>query len=79
MRHIETIAQSKGATPAQIALAWVMARGEDVVPIFGAKKRSRLDENLRPSTSRSLRQELEEIDRLLPKGSTAGTRSPSNI
>ncbi len=45
--HIEALAQAKGATPAQIALAWVMAQGEDIVPIFGSKKRSRVEENLK--------------------------------
>jgi aryl-alcohol dehydrogenase-like predicted oxidoreductase len=74
VRHIETIAKSKGATPAQIALAWVMAQGADIVPIFGAKKRSRIDENLRAADITLSPAELAEIDRVLPKGSTAGTR-----
>ncbi len=47
VRHIEALAQAKGATPAQIALAWVMAQGGDIVPILGTKKRSRLEENLK--------------------------------
>src|ERR1700727_368677 len=47
VRHIEAVAKAKSATPAQIALAWVMAQGEDVVPIFGSTKRSRVEENLK--------------------------------
>ena len=74
--HIESLAHSKGATAAQIALAWVMAQGEDVVPIFGVKKRTRLEENLHALNIVLTPAELQEIDRLLPKGSTAGTRYP---
>jgi aryl-alcohol dehydrogenase-like predicted oxidoreductase len=43
---IRRVAARQGATPAQVALAWVLARGEDVVPIPGTRRRSRLDENL---------------------------------
>ena len=76
VRHIEAVAKSKQATPAQIALAWVMAQGKDVVPIFGAKKRSRIEENLKALEIRLSPAELEEMDRLLPKGATAGLRYP---
>ncbi len=74
VRHIEGIAKSKGATPAQIALAWVMAQGDKVVPIFGAKKRSRIEENLKALDIVFSPAEIDEIDRLIPKGSTAGLR-----
>jgi aryl-alcohol dehydrogenase-like predicted oxidoreductase len=74
VRHIEALAQAKGATPAQIALAWVMAQGEDVVPIFGTKQRLRLEENLHALNIVLTPAELEQIDRVLPHGSTAGTR-----
>jgi aryl-alcohol dehydrogenase-like predicted oxidoreductase len=74
--HIQTLAKAKGATPAQIALAWVMAQGEDVVPIFGSTKRSRVEENLKALEIWLTPAELLEIDRVLPKGSTAGTRYP---
>jgi aryl-alcohol dehydrogenase-like predicted oxidoreductase len=76
VHHIESLAHTKNATPAQIALAWVMAQGEDIVPIFGVKKRSRLEENLHALNIVLTPAELHEIDRLLPKGSTAGTRYP---
>jgi len=74
--HLETLAKARGATPAQIALAWLMAQGETIVPIFGAKKRSRVEENLKALDITLSPVELEEIDRVLPKGSTAGTRYP---
>jgi aryl-alcohol dehydrogenase-like predicted oxidoreductase len=77
VHHIEALAQDKRATAAQIALAWVMAQGEDVVPIFGAKKRSRIDENLKAAEITLTAAELERIDRVLPKGSTAGLRYPA--
>jgi aryl-alcohol dehydrogenase-like predicted oxidoreductase len=76
VRHIQSVAESKGATPAQIALAWVMAQGGDVVPIFGAKKRSRIEENLKAVDIVLSAAELEEMDRLIPKGCTAGLRYP---
>jgi aryl-alcohol dehydrogenase-like predicted oxidoreductase len=76
VREIETIAKSKGATPAQIALAWVMAQGADIVPIFGAKKRSRIEENIKSLDVTLSPSELAEIDRVLPKGVTSGTRYP---
>ncbi|MBV9769861.1 MAG: aldo/keto reductase [Bryobacterales bacterium] len=76
VHHIEALAKAKSATPAQIALAWVMAQGEDVLPIFGAKKRSRIEENLKALETKLTPQELAEIDRVLPKGSTAGLRYP---
>jgi aryl-alcohol dehydrogenase-like predicted oxidoreductase len=76
VRQIERLAQAKGATPAQVALAWVMAQGEDVVPIFGSTKRSRVEENLKALDIWLTPAELQEIDRLVPKGSTAGTRYP---
>jgi aryl-alcohol dehydrogenase-like predicted oxidoreductase len=76
VQHIEALAQAKGATPAQIALAWVMAQGEDVVPIFGSTKRSRVEENLKALHIFLTPAELQEIDRVLPKGSTSRTRYP---
>jgi aryl-alcohol dehydrogenase-like predicted oxidoreductase len=76
LSHIQKLATSKDATPAQIALAWVMAQGEDVVPIFGAKKRSRVEENIKALDVWLTPEELAEIDRLMPRGSTAGLRYP---
>ncbi len=76
VQHVEALARKKHATPAQLALAWVMAQGDDVVPIFGVKSRTRLEENLGAFDVKLTPEELEEIDRLLPAGSTAGTRYP---
>jgi aryl-alcohol dehydrogenase-like predicted oxidoreductase len=76
VRHVEALAQAKGATPAQVALAWVLAQGDDIVPIFGAKKRSRVEENLKAIEVTLTQTDLDQIDRVLPHGSTAGTRYP---
>ena len=77
VRHIEALAQQKGATAAQIALAWVMAQGADIVPIFGAKRRARIEENLKATQIAFTPAELSRIDQVLPKGSTAGLRYPA--
>src|ERR1700735_1551446 len=67
VRHIETLAKAKGATPAQIALAWVMAQGEDIVPIFGTKKRSRLAENFKALQIDLTPAALAEIEGVVPR------------
>ncbi len=74
VKHIETLAQKKKASPAQIALGWVLAQGKDIVPIFGVRSISRLEENLGALQISFTDQELKEINQLIPKGSTAGPR-----
>ena len=76
VRHIETVARSKGCSPAQLALAWVLARGPDIVPIFGTKRRLYLDENLESVNVNLSAEDLAAIDRIAPKGVAAGTRYP---
>lgn len=73
---IEKIAQEKKATPAQIALAWILAQGEDIVPIPGTKKRQRLDENIGALHIHLSQSDLDDIETLAPKGKTAGDRYP---
>ncbi len=72
--EIETMAQDKGCTPAQLALAWVLAQGEDIVPIPGTKRIRFLDENLGALSLRLSADELARIDRILPPGAAAGPR-----
>ena len=74
---IEELAKEKGCRPSQLALAWVLAQGEDVTAIPGTKRLKYLEENegaLRVSLSQ---QELEQIDSLAPKGSASGDRYPA--
>ena len=73
---IEDLARDKGCQPAQLALAWVLAQGEDILPIPGTKRRSYLEENLGALDVNLTEAELADIDRLLPVGSTAGQRYP---
>ena len=76
VKGIEQIANEKGCTPAQIALAWVLARGEDLVPIPGTKKRAYLDQNLGALEIRLSTADLQRLDEVAPRGVTAGTRYP---
>ncbi len=71
---IEEIASAKKATPAQIALAWVLAQGEDIVPIPGTKKRTRLEENAHAVEVTLSKQDLQQIEQAFPRGITAGNR-----
>ena len=80
VRKIEEMAQGHGCTSAQLALAWLLSRGEDVVPIPGTKKRVRLEENAKATELELSPQELEEIEGVLPQGAALGERySPSSM
>lgn len=72
--EIEAMAREKGCTPAQLALAWLLAQGEDIVPIPGTKKRARLEENVGAMDVRITAEDRARIDRSLPPGAAAGGR-----
>lgn len=72
--EIEGMAREKGCTPAQLALAWLLAQGDDIVPIPGTKKRTRLEENVGALDVQITPEDLARIDRILPPGAAAGTR-----
>jgi aryl-alcohol dehydrogenase-like predicted oxidoreductase len=74
--RISEIAQEKAASPSQLALAWVLAQGDDVVPIPGTKHVSYLLENLGALDIRLSADDLARIDAAAPFGSTAGDRYP---
>ncbi|HLM40879.1 MAG TPA: aldo/keto reductase [Microvirga sp.] len=74
VREIETIAGEKGCTPAQLALAWVLAQGDSIVPIPGTKRRRYLEENLGALEVKLTPEDLERIDRIIPPGAAAGAR-----
>ena len=74
LRRVEEMAARKGCTPAQFALAWVLARGEDFIPIPGTKKRERLEENLGCLSIGLTPEELAEVDAAFPPGAAAGMR-----
>jgi aryl-alcohol dehydrogenase-like predicted oxidoreductase len=72
--RVEEIARRKKCSPSQLALAWVAAQGEDIVPLFGTKRRKYLDENLAALDVEITPADLEEIDEVAPKGVAAGER-----
>jgi len=74
--EIRAIAADKGCTPAQLALAWVLAQGRDIVPIPGTKRRRYLEENLGAVNVQLTSQDLARIDRAVPQGAAAGNRYP---
>lgn len=74
--RIAEIARAKGATPGQIALAWVMAKGDDIVPIPGTKKVSRLEENVGALRVSLSAEDIAAIERAAPPDEVAGDRYP---
>ncbi len=76
VRSLAEIARRKGATPAQLALAWLLARGRDIVPIPGTKRIDRLEENLGALRVQLEPDDLRGIEEALPPGAGAGTRYP---
>ena len=73
---IRQIAAAKGCSPAQLALAWVLAQGEDLVPIPGTKRRKYLDENIRAVDVKLSADDRKRLEEIAPPGATAGTRYP---
>jgi aryl-alcohol dehydrogenase-like predicted oxidoreductase len=74
---IHEVARAKGCTPGQLALAWVLAQGEDIIPIPGTKRRKFLEENIGAATVVLTPAELAEIDRILPPAAFIGDRYPA--
>lgn len=75
--QIAIIAKRKGATPGQIALAWVMAKGDDIIPIPGTKKISRLEENIGALTVSLTADDIAAIERAAPPDAVTGARYPA--
>jgi aryl-alcohol dehydrogenase-like predicted oxidoreductase len=76
VKRVEKIASQKGCSPSQLALAWVMAQGEDVVPIPGTKRRKYLDENVAAADIVLTIDDLDRINEVVPRGAASGTRYP---
>ncbi|HEX6661927.1 MAG TPA: aldo/keto reductase [Sphingomicrobium sp.] len=74
VREVEAIAKEKGCTTAQLALAWVLAQGEDIVPIPGTKHVRYLDQNIGALDVKLGQDELDRLDAILPPGAAAGER-----
>ncbi|MDP2241951.1 MAG: aldo/keto reductase [Burkholderiales bacterium] len=76
LKTIEDIAAAKQCTPAQVALAWVLAQGEDIIPIPGTKRRKYLEQNCAAIDVKLSSAEIETLKKAFPLGVTAGTRYP---
>jgi aryl-alcohol dehydrogenase-like predicted oxidoreductase len=76
VKRVEEIAREKRCTPAQLALAWVLAQGEDIVPIPGTKRRKYLQENIGALDVDLTSEDLARIDEVAPKDAFAGSRYP---
>ena len=74
VREVEAIAKDKGCTTAQLALAWVLAQGEDIVPIPGTRHVRYLDENIGALDVKLSVEELRRLDEILPPGAASGQR-----
>jgi aryl-alcohol dehydrogenase-like predicted oxidoreductase len=79
LRPLEEIAQAHGAKPAQIALAWVLSRYENVIPIPGMKRRTHLDENVAAVDIDLSPAELARLDAAFPPGAAAGERYTADV
>jgi aryl-alcohol dehydrogenase-like predicted oxidoreductase len=74
VREVEQLAKEKGITPGQLALAWVLARGDDVVPIPGTKHVTYLEENVAAANVDLSKADLDRLDAVIPVGAATGTR-----
>jgi aryl-alcohol dehydrogenase-like predicted oxidoreductase len=76
VEHLAAVARDKGVTPAQLALAWVLARAQHIVPIPGTKRRRYLEDNIAAAAITFTADELARIDAIMPAGAAAGLRYP---
>ncbi len=77
--RVEAIAREKRCTPSQLALAWLLAQGENVIPIPGTKRRKYLEENVGALNVKLTAEDLRRIDEVAPKGVAAGARYPETM
>ena len=74
--RIEEVAKDKGCSPAQLALAWVLAKGEQIVPIVGTKRRRYLEEDVAAAEMKLTEDDIQRLDEAVPPGVAAGNRYP---
>jgi aryl-alcohol dehydrogenase-like predicted oxidoreductase len=79
VRKVEEIAKERGCRPSQLALAWVLAQGDDIVPIPGTKRRKYLEENAAAVEIRLSQEDLARLDEVFPKDAAAGQRYPEHM
>ena len=76
VEKVKTLANQKGVKPTQLALAWLLAQGEDIVPIPGTKRRTYLEENIAATQITLSQKDLNQLEAIAPKGVVAGDRYP---
>ena len=76
VERVREFARRLGATPAQVALAWLLARGPDIVQIFGTRSIARLEENAGAARIELSPEAVAELDDMMPPGAAAGDRYP---
>jgi aryl-alcohol dehydrogenase-like predicted oxidoreductase len=76
VKKIETLAAEKGCTPSQLAIAWVLAQGEDIITIPGTKRIRYLEENIASETVQLTKEDLDSMEAIMPAGIVSGTRYP---
>ncbi len=79
VHQVEALAKEKGCAPAQLALAWVLAQGDDIVPIPGTKRRKYLEQNAGAADLALSADELKRLDEVFPGDAVAGTRYPEEM
>jgi aryl-alcohol dehydrogenase-like predicted oxidoreductase len=79
LHRVEEIAREKKCTPSQLALAWVLAQGKDIVPIPGTKRRKYLEDNAGAVNVRLTKDDLQRIENAFPTGAAAGERYPEHV
>jgi aryl-alcohol dehydrogenase-like predicted oxidoreductase len=79
VRRVEEIAREKSSKPSQLALAWVLAQGEDIVPIPGTKHRKYLEENAAAAELTLSAEDLRRLEEVFPQGAAAGLRYPEHM
>jgi len=77
--RVEEIAKEKKCTPGQLALAWLLAQGKDIIPIPGTKRRKYLEENAGALKIKLTKDDLRRIDEVAPHGAAAGARYPEHM
>jgi aryl-alcohol dehydrogenase-like predicted oxidoreductase len=76
VQRVEEIAKEKKCTSSQLALAWLLAQGQDIIPIPGTKRRKYLEENVGAVNVKLTPEDLRRIDEVAPHGAAAGERYP---
>lgn len=79
VKHVESMADEKGCNAAQLALAWVLTQGDDIIPIPGTKRRSYLEQNAGAADVELTDADLKRLDEVAPKGAAAGLRYPEEM